>query len=325
MSRLESFRRDRWATAPKSRTHAPDMSLGDDRLRLLFACCHPRLKDDEQIALILHDLCGLTAAAIADGLPADRAAVEKRVARGRNMLASAKHPFDLEIDARIPAVQNALHLLFHKGFHSAQIDICGEAIDLVELLLEHPGARIGPTYGLAALMYLNAARLPPSMQFIPIELQDRSKWNLGLIAQGLAYLEQSSRDWELADYQIEAAIAAVHANASSADETDWSTIVTLYDSLFAVRPSAIVALNRAIAIGYQAGAERGLKEILSISDDDILQAYPFYWATLGEFALRSGKKNEAKRSFHKARELARNPFERDHYAARIAACRSAAM
>ena len=157
-----------------------------------------------------------------------------------------------------------------------------------------------------------------------MEQQDRSKWDVELIARGFAYLEQSVRGRELTDYQIEAAIASAHASAPSADETDWDTIVSLYDSLIAVAPGH-VALNRAIAVGHQAGAARGLEEVLSISGDDVLETYPFYLATLGEFALRSGKRSEAKRSFRKARELARNPFDRDHYAARIMACSSVSV
>ncbi len=347
MSQFAHFYRGR--SRPVSEKHAKLPKLGDggeapdvealfqpaetknDQLRMLYSCCHPKLNEKAQVALVLHILCRFSAAEIAYALLASETAIEKRLVRGKNALAQSKHLLDLKSDdvvARLPAVQRALYFLFNEGYHGAAsavgADLCKEAIYLVGLLLEHPRARTGPTYGLAALMCLHAARLPAradaSGQFMPMEQQDRSKWDVELIARGFAYLEQSVRSRELTDYQIEAAIASAHASALSADETDWDTIVSLYDSLIAVRPSAIVALNRAIAVGHQAGPERGLEEVLSISGDDVLETYPFYWATLGEFALRSGKRNEAKRSFRKARELARNPFERDHYAARIMAC-----
>jgi len=301
-----------------------------DRLRLLFACCHPRLKDDEQIALVLHAVCGLGARETAYCLLTSVAAVEKRLVRGKSLLASSNGVFYFESGeavTRLAVVQRALHLLFNEAYHNARTDICSKTIALVQLLLGHRDAQIGSTYGLAALMCLHAARLPArtgaSGQHVPLEMQDRSKWDPMLVAEGFAYLEQSARRWEPAEYQIEAAIAAVHASAPSAEETDWNAIIDLYDSLFVLRPSAIVALNRAIAVGRRTGPERGLEEVLSISGDEVLETYPFYWATLGEFALGSGKRNEAKRAFRKAREIARNPFERDHYAARIAACSAA--
>ncbi|HUO93809.1 MAG TPA: sigma-70 family RNA polymerase sigma factor [Rhizomicrobium sp.] len=307
-------------------------AVRDEQLRMMYSCCHPKLNEDVQVALILNILCGFSAKEIAAAFLIGVAAVEKRLARGKKTLALSKHLLDLKSDdvvGRLLAVQRALYLLFNEGYHGANAtaavrgELCKEAIHLCGLLLEHPRARTGPTYGLAALMCLHAARLPARMdcsgRFVPMELQDRSKWDPELIARGFAYLDQSARSWELADYQIEAAIAAAHASAATAEDTDWETIVALYDSLLAVRPSAIVALNRAIAVGQKAGPERGLEEILSIADSEILESYPFYWATLGEFALRSGKHGEARHSFRKARELARNPFERDHYAARIAA------
>ena len=323
----------KWSAWLKLRTNAEEnadafhRSTTKDRLCQLFICCHPKLTEDAQLSLILNTLFGYGAGEIARARLVRRAAAEKSLARAKSLRAAA---FDFEsgIAARLPAVQRALYLLFHDGCHAGGADLCKQAIDLVCSLLEHPQARSGPTYGLAALMCLEAARLPArtdgSKRFIPTELEDRAKWDVELVAKGFVFLERSARSWESADYQIEAAIAAAHASAQSAEDTDWDTIVALYDSLLAVRPSAIVALNRAIAVGRTAGPERGLAEILSISDSEILQIYPFYWATLGEFALRGGRRGEAKRAFRKARELARNPFERDHYAARIAACSSAA-
>jgi RNA polymerase sigma-70 factor (ECF subfamily) len=307
-------------------------AIRDDQLRMMYSCCHPKLKEDVQVALVLHILCGFSTDEIAQAFLAGHAAMEKRILRGKSALAASKHLLDLDsgdVAARLPAVQRALYLLFNEGYHGAnansavRAELCREAIYLVELLLEHPRARTGPTYGLAALMCLHAARLPARTDdaghFVPMEQQDRTKWEPAFVVKGHFYLGQSAQGWELADYQIEAAIASEHVRAPTAAATDWDAIVALYDRLYALRPSAIVALNRAIAIGQHAGAERGLEEVLAIADGERLESYPFYWATRGEFAARSGKTADALEAFQKARKRARNPFERDHYAARIAA------
>jgi RNA polymerase sigma-70 factor (ECF subfamily) len=195
---------------------------------------------------------------------------------------------------------------------------------LAAVLLENPVAAVPATYALAALMCFNAARLPGRMDasgnLSPFFEQDRSQWNQGLIAEGIRLLDMSAVGTELTEYHIEAGIARVHAIARRAEETDWASIVSLYDLLMEVRPSPVVALNRAIAIAERDGAARGLEEIQAIADIARLERYPFYYAAMGEFELRLGRNEKASEHFNAARKLARNAAERKFLAQRMAAC-----
>jgi RNA polymerase sigma-70 factor (ECF subfamily) len=173
-------------------------------------------------------------------------------------------------------------------------------------------------------MCLNAARLPAridsSGDLHALFDQDRSQWDRQLVSEGLGFLEFSAVGSELTEYHVEAGIAAAHAQAARAEETDWKLIVSLYDTLMTLKPSPIVALNRAIAIAQNEGPERGLEEIQSIGDRDRLVAYPFYFAALGELQLRCGKRETARRHFSAAFAVARNPMERRFLSGRIAVC-----
>jgi RNA polymerase sigma-70 factor (ECF subfamily) len=312
-------------------------AIKDDLLRMMFTCCHPRLSEDAQVALVLHILCGFSVDEIASAFISSYAAVEKRIPRAKKVLARSKRLFDIsspaDFSARLPAVHRALYLLFNEGYHGAsaefavRVELCREALRLTVVLLEHQLGATPTTYALAALMSLNAARLPArvdaSGHLNSLFDQDRSLWDQRLTTEGLRLLEQSASGSELSEYHVEAAIAAVHAGAGSAEETDWGTIVSLYDNLMAIRPSPVVALNRAIAVGQHEGPERGLEEICSIVDADRLASYPFYFAALGEFELGSGRRKIACEQFRKALALARNPMERVFIEQRINACASA--
>jgi predicted RNA polymerase sigma factor len=232
--------------------------------------------------------------------------------------------------ARLPAVLRALYLLFNEGYHGAspetaiRSELCREAMRLIALLLEHPSGAVPATYALAALMCLNAARLAGRTDavgnLIPLAGQDRSLWDRKLIAKGVSFLELSATGADISEYHIEAAIAAIHANAASMAKTDWRAIVGLYDLLLAQHPSPIVALNRGIAVAQSESAERGLEEIAAIDDRARLAEYPFYFAAQGELELSRGSPDEARKHFHAALSLARNPMERRYYEQRLAAC-----
>jgi RNA polymerase sigma-70 factor (ECF subfamily) len=184
---------------------------------------------------------------------------------------------------------------------------------LTALLLQYPPAATPATTALAALMCLHAARLPARISDGDLHAlldQDRSRWDARLIAEGLGLLERAAVGAEVSPYHIEAAIAAAHAGARTVEETDWSSIVSLYDSLMVVAPSPVVALNRAIAIGQRDGAERGLDELAAIEDRDRLSRYPFYPAAMGELELRRGNGETARHHFEVALKLVRNPTER---------------
>ncbi|HTF45199.1 MAG TPA: DUF6596 domain-containing protein [Terriglobales bacterium] len=202
--------------------------------------------------------------------------------------------------------------------------LCHEAMRPVSILQDHRHGSAPATHALLALMCLNAARLPAridsSGDLLSLFDQDRSQWDRQLVSEGVRFLELSAAGSDLTEYHIEAGIAAAHAQAVRAEETDWKAIVSLYDTLLTLNPSPIVALNRAIAIAQNEGPERGLEKIQSIGDGDRLVAYPFYFAALGELELRCGKSETARRHFSAACALARNPMERRFLDGRIAAC-----
>jgi RNA polymerase sigma factor (sigma-70 family) len=346
---LDVIRRDRTA-----RTYAPEMgrllesewtiapvveeafaahTIRDEQLRMMFTCCHPQLPEEAQVALVLNILCGFSASEIAAAFLAGRAAVEKRISRGKKVLAGAKRLFDLsdtEFAMRLSAVRRALYLLFNEGYHGAssesavRIDLCAEAIRLTSLLREHPPADSPETTALASLMCLHAARLPArvdaSGDLHPLFEQDRSQWNARLLAEGFDLLERSAAGNRVTPYQVEAAIAAAHATASSLEDTDWALIVSLYDRLMAIAPSPVVALNRAIALAERDGVERGLDELRAIGDQARLANYPFYPAAFGELELRRKRYDDAREHFRTALALARNPAERRFLEKRIRAC-----
>ncbi|KYG01683.1 hypothetical protein BE21_00540 [Sorangium cellulosum] len=195
---------------------------------------------------------------------------------------------------------------------------------LTALLLEHPPSSTPATHALAALMCLHAARLPArvdaSGDLTSLLHQDRSRWDQQLLAEGQRLLDLSAEGPELTEYHVEAGIAAVHARAARPEDTDWGASVSLYDTLVAIRPSPVVALNRAIAVAQHEGPERGLEEIGAIEGRDRLAAYPFYFAALGELELRRGRREIASQHLREALALARNAMERRFFERRLGAC-----
>jgi RNA polymerase sigma factor (sigma-70 family) len=323
-----------WTLAPVIHEILAADAIQDSMLRMMLSCCHPRLSEPAQVALILHILCGFSVDEIASAFTSSHAAIEKRIVRGKKVLSESKRLFDTAVQSefsdRLPAVQRALYLLFNEGYHGAspetsvRLELCNEAIRLIAILLQHPLGKTPTTYALAALMTLTAARLPArtdsSGNLIALFDQDRSLWDRARLNDGTRLLELSASGTELSGYHIEAAMASVHALAQCAEDTDWSAIISLYDSLMRIDPSPIVALNRAIAIAQRDGPDRGLDAVSAISNLDRLAGYPFYPATLGEFELRSGNCGRAREHFQIALARARNPMERHFLQQRLTAC-----
>jgi RNA polymerase sigma-70 factor (ECF subfamily) len=285
------------------------------------------------VALVLNILCGFGTNEIAAAFLSSEAAIEKRLERAKRVLARSKLLFDLydatKIAERLPAVHRALYLLFNEGYHGAcpesavRVELCEEAMRLSALLLEHPVAGSPSTHALAAMMCLHAARLPARVDaagnLTPLFEQDRALWDSKLIAEGTRLLDRSASGPELSEYHVEAAIAFLHAQAPSVEATDWGKIVFLYDRLMVLRPSPVVALNRAIAIAQSEGPRRGLDEIHAIEGRDRLESYPFYFAALGELETRTGNREAAEVHFRAALACARNEMERHFLEQRIAA------
>ena len=335
---LSRFLQSEWTLAPAVDELFAPSAIKDDLLRMMFSCCHPRLREEAQVALVLHILCGFSVDEVASAFVSSHAAIEKRITRAKKVLAGSKKLFDVaagaEFSVRLPAVNRALYLLFNEGYHGAypetavRGELCQEAMRLAALLLEHPLATTPATHALAALMCFHAARLPArvdgSGNLNSLFDQDRSRWDSNLLAEGQRLLDLSAIGSELTEYHVEAAIAWVHATAGCTEDTDWGHIVLLYEMLMKIRPSPVVALNRAIAVGQHEGAARGLEEIRTIVDSDRLASYPFYFAALGEFELRDRRYETAQEQFRAALALARSPMEREFLARRIDACKSAA-
>jgi RNA polymerase sigma-70 factor (ECF subfamily) len=329
---LLKLREDLPAEAP-----AFEKEIQDDQLRMMFSCCHPELSTEAQVTLILKTLCGFSVSEIAHALLAGEDAIEKRLSRARKLFRSLGSFVEIadasEIRARMDAVYQAIYLLFNEGYHGSRPertgppiheDLCMEAIRLALLLSEHPEGGKPKTYALLALLCFHAARLPGRKDddggLIQLELQDRSRWERDLIGRGFHFLEKSSVGNELSEYHLESAIAALHCAAPTYEETEWDKILELYDLLYRLTPTPIVALNRAIALGQAVGPEEGLAELSKIPDPARLKDYPFYPAAQGEFHLLAGRLEEAAKRFEKAVKLARSQSETDFFERKLKAC-----
>ncbi|AIE83694.1 RNA polymerase sigma factor [Fimbriimonas ginsengisoli] len=320
-----------WSLAQTVEESFTPHAIKDDQLRMMFSCCDPRLKEEAQLALVLHLLCGFGIDEIAAAFLVSHHAMEKRVIRAKKSLAELGLIFDLadaEFSARLSTVYRALYLLFNEGYHGAssvsvvRAELCQEALRLTYLLMENPLGAAPATFALGALMCFHGARLRtrigPCGELAPLVEQDRTQWDSSLIEQGKRLLANSASGYVLTEYHLEAMIASLHMEARSVEETNWRAIVELYDVLVEMRPSPVVALNRAIAVAQLRGPAEGIEEIRAISERERLDRYPFYWAAIGELESRRGDFPEAREAFLKARDLARNPMERHFLSKRIA-------
>jgi RNA polymerase sigma factor (sigma-70 family) len=312
---------------------ASEREIRDDQLRMMFACCHPGLSTEVQITVILKTLCGFSVTEIANALLASEDSIEKRLGRARKFLREAgtfeelTNPSDLH--ERVEAVYQAIYLLFNEGYHGSQSertvreDLCYEALRLALLLSEHPVAARPATFALVALFCFDAARLRGRVDaegfLIPLEQQDRSTWDQELIGQGFRYLERSATEALVSAFHLEAGIAAFHSGAPAYERTDWPRIVELYDRLYDLKPTPIVALNRAIAVGQARGPAAGLHELETIPARPMLKEYPFYPAALGEFHRQAGHTAAARACFEQALRLARNSSETRYLERKLAA------
>ncbi len=304
--------------------------IQDDELRMMFSCCHPDLSTEVQVTLILKTLCGFSVSEIANALLSTEESIEKRLGRAKKLFRASGSLAEVR-KASLDAVHQAIYLLFNEGYHGSRSEmtvreeLCFEAIRLADLLAAHPEANAPKTHALLAMLCFHAARLAGRIDedgaLIQLEMQDRSKWDANLIGRGFRALEASSAGSELSEYHVQAAIASIHCAASSYEETDWQKIVDLYDMLYRIQPTPIVALNRAIALGNALGPNEGLAELAKILNVERLAHYPFYPAAQGEFHLRAGRANEAETHFQQALALARSRTEASFFERKLQSCR----
>jgi RNA polymerase sigma-70 factor (ECF subfamily) len=295
----------------------------DERLRLIFTCCHPALAPEVRVALTLHVVGGLTTAEVASAFMVSEAAMAQRITRGKRKIRDAKIPYRVpgaeDLDKRIESVLATLYLVFTTGYLAPtgtfplRVDLLDEALRLVDVLGELLGGH-AEVLGLAALMNLTDARRASRLDDtgLPIDLahQDRTKWSADQITRGLTLLARARQLDRLGPYQIQAAISAVHARAIDAAHTDWPMIATLYDGLIALTPSPVIAMNRAVAIGLSRGPDEGLVLLDDESLAAALSRHHRYHVARGHLLELSGDVVAARRAWDRALELPMSAHER---------------
>jgi len=308
--------------------------IEDDRLRLIFTCCHPALAQDAQVALTLREVCGLSTEEIARGFLTPPPTLAQRIVRAKNKIRDANIPYEVpagpQLAERLDAVLRVIYLVFNEGYSASagesltRADLSAEAIRLGRLLVDllpEPEAS-----GLLALMLLQesrrAARVSASGDLIRLEDQDRTRWNRELIGEGVALVERALATRRFGPYTLQAAIAALHAEAPSAGETDWPQIVALYDVLARLDPSPVVELNRAVALAMRDGPAAGLAVVDAILARGELKDYHLAHAARADLCRRLGRRADARVSYERALALARQEPERRFIQQRLAELRS---
>ena len=313
---------------------APDPEqIEDDRLRLIFTCCHPALSHDAQVALTLREVCGLSTEEIARAFLTPAPTLAQRIVRAKNKIRDARIPYEVpgpkELPERLDAVLRAVYLVFNEGYSASsgasltRADLSAEAIRLARLLVEllpEPEA-----LGVLGLMLLHesrrAARTSPSGDIVLLEDQDRRVWNRKLMAEGVALVERALGSRRFGPYSLQAAIAAVHAEAPTFAATDWSQIIGLYDVLSRYDPSPVIELNRAVAMAMRDGPAAGLAVVDGLLKGGALADYHLAHAARADLYRRLGRKAEARASYERALALARQEPEQRFLQKRLAELR----
>lgn len=337
---LDRFRRERRFEALDeshlqldAALHEPDYddaAIEDDRLRLIFTCCHPALERQIQVALTLREVCGLPTEAIASAFLVQTTAMAQRLVRGKAKIRTAGIPYIVpaaaDLPERLDAVLTVIYLVYNEGYRAssgAQLlapELADEAIRLARLLAQL--LPDGEVLGLLALMLCNEARRPARVdaagELVLLEDQDRSLWRQDLIAEGQQLLEQVLAAGRVGSYTLQAAISATHASAVSVAQTDWSRIVTLYDHLLTLTASPVVALNRAVAVSMRDGPAAGLALLHELAGDKLLQQYHPLHVAMAELSRRNGDAAAARAAYERALQLVQQEPEQRHLQRRLA-------
>jgi RNA polymerase sigma-70 factor (ECF subfamily) len=308
--------------------------IADDRLRMLFVCCHPLIPAEAQVTLALKALGGFSVGEIARAFLTTEAAIAKRLTRAKQKIRDARIPFEIptgeQLGGRLDGVLQSLYFLFNEGYKASsganlvREEICHEAIRLTGLLAEHAAGNVPKTHALLALMLINTARLPARQDsdgnLLLLNEQDRTRWDQAMIARGMFHLAQSAAGEEITEYHLEAGIAACHSGAKNYASTDWRRILELYDQLVEFDDSPVVALNRAVALAEVHGPQAGIEAVSASRNLTSLESYYLLYAVLGEFESRLHHAHAAAAHFRKSLQLAEIKSEQVFLAKRLEAC-----
>jgi RNA polymerase sigma-70 factor (ECF subfamily) len=311
-----------------------DAEIEDSQLRMMFACCHPRLARENQLALTLKALCGFGNAEIARALLVAEETVKKRLQRATRDLIAHEITLDLppadELAGRLDGVHQVLYLLFNEGYSASEgetairADLCEEAVWLCHLLCSQPRFSTPATHALMALMLFHAARLDARLDqrgsLLLMEEQDRGQWDQRLIRRAQEFLDQSAEGTVISPFHLEAAIAYRHCTAKSYAETDWPAILRLYDALLMMHRSPVYVLNRAIVVAQIDGPNAGIRALEEARQNPALGRYHLFDATLGELYRRAGDPARARQHLEAARQKTNSPFDRELIDRRLALC-----
>ncbi len=300
-----------------------EKEIADDQLRMIFTCCHPSISSDSQVALTLKTLCGFSIPEIARAFLTTTENINKRLVRARKTIDAVEIPFEVpagyELEQRLSSVLETIYLLFNEGYNATsgnnliRYELCEEAIRLAEIIAANPSIKSPNTYGLLALMTLNAARFDSRLDefdnLLDLKHQERAKWDKELIKRGLYYLEFATKQNEVSIYHILATISAHHCTAMNYESTDWDSILSLYDLLIEIDKSPVILLNRAVVLSKTSSPQKALEQLSKIKDNSTLNTYLPYYTTKAELHFQNQESDMAIELLNNALKL---PLQAKH-------------
>lgn len=334
-SEVVHFLKSEWTADAALEKLFSESEIQDDQLRMMFTCCHPSISSDSQVALTLKTLCGFSIPEIAKAFLTTEENTTKRLKRARQTIREGSIPFEvpegIHLEKRLDAVIQTIYLLFNEGYSASKgndlirYELCGEAIRLAETVVAHPIIKAkSNVYASLALMYLNAcrfkARLTDKGEILTMAEQDRTQWDKNLMQKGFFYLEKAANQ-NISVYHILATISAYHCSAANYNSTDWKSILSLYDKLLVIDNSAVVMMNRTIALSKVDGPKKAIGELQKIENNPSLRSYHLFYSTFAEFYMQLGKYNDAISHLETAIALSPLQAEKDLLQKKIELCR----